>query len=60
MSFAGGVRTLIQASSFLLARKAFSEQALNLSGYPVPVTVLNDFKLCPRSRDCGAIINTHL
>jgi hypothetical protein len=31
-----------------------------MSGHPVPVTVLNDFKLCPRSRDCEAIINTSL
>ena len=26
----------------------------------VPVTVLNNFKSCPRSRDCKAIINTTL
>jgi hypothetical protein len=37
----------------LLDRKA-------LSGHPVPITVLNDFKLCSRSRDCGAIINIPL
>jgi hypothetical protein len=60
MSSAGGVRTPIPASLFLLARMTLSEQALIPSGHLVPVIVLNDFKLYPRSRDYGAIINTHL
>jgi hypothetical protein len=49
MSSAWGVWTPIPASSFLLDWKALSRQALNLSGHPVLVIVLNDFKLCPRS-----------
>jgi hypothetical protein len=30
------------------------------SKHRLPVTVLNELKLLPRSRDDGAIINTHL
>jgi hypothetical protein len=43
-----------------LPLQAMSGHPINMSGHPVPVTVLNDFKLCPRSRDCEAIINTSL
>jgi hypothetical protein len=37
-----------------------SGHPINMSGHSVPVTILNDFKLCPRFRDCEAIINTSL
>jgi hypothetical protein len=50
----------INPGSIFLLRKAMSRHPINMFGHPVPVTVLNDFKLCPKSRDCEAIINTPL
>jgi hypothetical protein len=46
-------------SVWLLTKFLGIQSILSLK-HPVPVTVLNDFKLCPRSRDCEAIINTSL
>jgi hypothetical protein len=48
------------STKHILLLKAMSGHPINMSEHPVPVIVLNDFKLCPRSRDCEAIINTSL